>query len=110
MRERLAAARRFFRDELQKEAPQLRDAWFPYVIAFGLGRETDKWFRAFGGASVAAGTAMAMHDTSGGGSLGSRSGGGWSGFGGGGVGTERGRRATRRSGRGSCPPEVDPWE
>lgn len=52
VRMRLAAARRFFRDELQKEQPQLRDAWFPYVIAFGLGREADKWFRAFGAAAV----------------------------------------------------------
>ena len=80
LRQRLFAARRFFRDELRKPQPALRDAWFPYVLAFGLGRHADKWFKAFGGAATARGIAS-------GGTIGTTSrtdAGGWTGFGGGG--------------------------
>lgn len=49
-RKRIAGARRFFIRELESGTPQLRDEWFPYVLAFGLGKHVDRWFRAFGGA------------------------------------------------------------
>jgi len=83
LRQRLMAARRYFVEELKTASPRLQDDWYPYLIAFGLGRSVDKWFRAFGGASAArastarvAGTASRMG--------GSSAGGGWTGFSGGG--------------------------
>lgn len=48
-RKRLASARRFFLEELRRPEPRLRDEWFPYLLAFGLGPSVDRWFRAFGG-------------------------------------------------------------
>lgn len=82
VRKRLWAMRDYFARELQQKQPRLSDAWFPYVIAFGLGREADKWFKAFGAAT----TSSAMSATAFGGSGGSSGSGGsgWSGFGGGG--------------------------
>lgn len=50
-RKRVAGARRFFMRELQQPQPALRDDWFPYILAFGLGPHVDQWFRAFGAAS-----------------------------------------------------------
>ena len=50
LRKRLAAAREYFRAELKKPRPQLRDSWFPYLLAFGLGPQIDRWFHAFGAA------------------------------------------------------------
>ena len=47
-RKRFAAARRWFERELRSPQPRLRDEWFPYVIAFGLGRNADRWFSRFG--------------------------------------------------------------
>ncbi|MEX0893116.1 MAG: hypothetical protein WEB88_13190 [Gemmatimonadota bacterium] len=88
-RRRLAAARAFFQAELEKPDPALEDAWYPYLLAFGLEDEVDGWFSAFGGTAAgvtattgtgAATTAMTAGSAS--------SGGGWSGggqlFGGGG--------------------------
>jgi uncharacterized membrane protein YgcG len=48
-RRNLAAARDYFRRQLKQPQPALQDAWFPYLIAFGLGSHMDRWFRAFGG-------------------------------------------------------------
>ncbi len=48
-RKELASAREWFRAELQKPAPALDDSWFPYLLAFGLGRHVEQWFTAFGG-------------------------------------------------------------
>jgi hypothetical protein len=75
----LAAARAWLRRELASAAPRLQDRWFPWLVAFGLTPEVDRWFRSFGG-SIAAGT-MAT-STSSFGSGGSVSGGGWTGGGG----------------------------
>lgn len=82
VRKRLWAVRDLFAHELHQPQPRLVDAWFPYVIAFGLGREADKWFKAFGAATAQS----AMSSRSFGGSSGASSdgGGSWSGFGGGG--------------------------
>jgi hypothetical protein len=90
LRRTLAAGREFFVRELRKEKPLLEDAWFPYLLAFGLGKHIDKWFRAFGaaddgrstGALVIAATSASNSGWSGGGPLF----GGGGGFGGGGAG------------------------
>ena len=81
-RRRLATARAYFASELERDQPRLKDAWFPYLIAFGLARHMDKWFRAFGGETTGIGDSMIISSGSRGGSI--HAGGGWSGFGGGG--------------------------
>ncbi|HEX6069950.1 MAG TPA: hypothetical protein VFZ18_09000, partial [Longimicrobiaceae bacterium] len=48
-RRRLVSAREFFERELERPDPRLRDGWFPYLLAFGLGSHVDRWFRSFGG-------------------------------------------------------------
>ena len=82
LRRRLAVARQYFIEELRRDTPRLQDSWFPYLIAFGLGKHMDKWFRAFGGETQPAIVHSGHSSGSGGGSSGS--GGGWTGFGGGG--------------------------
>ena len=82
-RKRLASAREHFRAELGRAEPHLQDAWYPYLLAFGLGRHVDRWFKAFGGDDVAsrhtgAAVGSAVGSSSSGGSN------GWSGFSGGG--------------------------
>ena len=84
-RRRLAAGRNYFIQQLRQPNPALDDAWFPYVLAFGLAKGADRWFRKFGGTTAAASRATVDSSrtgswSSGGSSAGS---GGWSGFGGG---------------------------
>lgn len=92
LRRTLAAGRAFFVRELAKEKPSLADAWYPYLLAFGLGKHIDKWFRAFGGAhdsvasTAASGMAIASAPSGGGWSGGGPQFGGGGGFGGGGAG------------------------
>ncbi|HVE69961.1 MAG TPA: hypothetical protein VNI54_01235 [Thermoanaerobaculia bacterium] len=50
-RRRIAGARKYFMEQLQKPDPELHDEWFPYVLAFGLAAQADHWFRAFGATS-----------------------------------------------------------
>ncbi|HVG08907.1 MAG TPA: DUF2207 domain-containing protein [Thermoanaerobaculia bacterium] len=75
----LGAGRRLLRRELKSAHPRLHDEWLPYLLAFGLGGEMDRWFRAFGGASRDGST---FTSTSTGGSFGSSGSSGWSGGGG----------------------------
>lgn len=82
-RRELAAAREYFKAELARREPRLRDEWFPYLIAFGLGPQMDRWFRAFGG-EVARTSSMSYAGVTAGGSSGGSGGGSWTGFGGGG--------------------------
>jgi hypothetical protein len=42
-RKMLAAGRAFFISELGKDHPALRDEWFPWILAFGLGNNVDEW-------------------------------------------------------------------
>lgn len=51
-RRKMAAARNYFITELQGEKPEIRDEWFPYLLAFGLGPNVDHWFHRFGITSV----------------------------------------------------------
>jgi uncharacterized membrane protein YgcG len=83
-RKQLAAAREYFRHELQQQHPRLLDEWFPWLIAFELGRSMDRWFAAFGPTGQAV---SRPSSTSFGSSPASTSASGtpsWSGFGGGG--------------------------
>ncbi|HEX6560141.1 MAG TPA: hypothetical protein VF021_11780, partial [Longimicrobiales bacterium] len=89
LRRSLAAARAYFAHQLAQQQPALEDAWFPYLLAFGLGKHIDKWFRAFGGTTsdMALVAASAMHAPSVGGWTGGGAVfGGGGGFAGGGAG------------------------
>ncbi len=52
LRKRLASVRRYFQQELDRPQPALRNEWFPYVIAFGLDKDAQDWFKAHGGQSA----------------------------------------------------------
>jgi hypothetical protein len=75
LRKKLAAARELFRRELESPKPRLQDAWFPYLLAFGLAQEADRWSAAFGANTT---TIHVPTPTAGG----SGSGAGWTGGGG----------------------------
>ena len=47
-RRQLLAARNYFVAQLGSPQPQLHDDWLPYLLAFGLGTNVDRWFRSFG--------------------------------------------------------------
>jgi hypothetical protein len=47
-RKRLTTAREFFKAQLAKPDPLLRDEWYPWILAFGLGRDADRWADHFG--------------------------------------------------------------
>ena len=47
-RKKLLAARKYFIAELRSPRPRLRDEWYPYFLAFGLGNHVDGWFGAHG--------------------------------------------------------------
>lgn len=54
-RKNLHAARNYFIAELRSPTPRLRDDWYPYLLAFGLGNHVDRWFSAFGSNAGGAG-------------------------------------------------------
>lgn len=84
LRKRLASARRFFRDELDRPQPALRDEWFPYVLAFGLDHDAQSWFKTHGGESASRSTTSSWSGSSSTSSGGGSSSGGSSGWTGGG--------------------------
>jgi hypothetical protein len=45
-RKKLTAARMFFESQLAQPHPALRDEWYPWVLAFGLGEQADAWSTA----------------------------------------------------------------
>lgn len=47
-RMRFESARRYFRSQLAMPNPRIHDDWFPYLMAFGLGSNCDRWFRVHG--------------------------------------------------------------
>lgn len=51
-RKMLASGREFVIAELAKDRPALRDEWFPWVLAFGLGKQMDDWSAQREGAST----------------------------------------------------------
>lgn len=79
-RRRLVSAREFFRRELESPEPRLRDAWFPYLLAFGLDEDVSRWFEIHarqdrGSTLSTAALAGAAHPSS------TSGGGGWTGGG-----------------------------
>lgn len=42
-RKKLAAGRVYFKEELSKANPALRDEWYPWIAAFGLTNEMSRW-------------------------------------------------------------------
>ena len=78
-RKTLVAARRFFAGELATAHPRLEDAWFPYLVAFGLARGVEKWFRAYGSGTAPAARSGGAVTSSG---AASEPSGGWTGGGG----------------------------
>jgi uncharacterized membrane protein YgcG len=55
-RRRLTAARLWVKRQLATPRPDLDDAWFPYVVAFGLDKAVQGWFQSFGGPSSRSGS------------------------------------------------------
>ncbi len=72
-RRKLASARRFFEEELEKPAPALHDDWYPYIVAFGLDRRAARWLGRFGGAAAEAGGTTGRSDSTSGSSSSSSS-------------------------------------
>jgi uncharacterized membrane protein YgcG len=81
-RKKLASARAWFINQLRQKSPQLEDSWYPYLLAFGLGSNVDRWFSSFGSAATAASTFTAASSSSSTTSSGSSSASGWTGGGG----------------------------
>jgi uncharacterized membrane protein YgcG len=88
LRKRLTAAREYFAAQLQRPEPWLQDAWYPYLIAFGLDHEMDRWFQRHGpsggGFVPTSGSASGGSSSHGGSTAPTWSGGGGA-FGGGGA-------------------------
>jgi len=63
-RKALASARAYFDSELQKASPRLSDGWTPYLVALGLQKDMDRWFRAYGGESEASSGASVARSSS----------------------------------------------
>jgi uncharacterized membrane protein YgcG len=59
-RRNLTAARAYFAEQLSRTNPRLQDAWYPYLIAFGLDNQMDRWFGRFG-ADAQSATSTASH-------------------------------------------------
>ncbi len=57
-RAQLGAVRRYFVAQLSRPQPALDDAWFPYLIAFGLDRQVSRWFTRFAGTSSSVGASL----------------------------------------------------
>ena len=81
LKKKLVSARRYFAHELSKPEPRLDDRWFPYLLAFELGPDVDRWFRAHApaGSSSSAPTDHGSLSSGGSGGSGSRP---WTGGGG----------------------------
>jgi uncharacterized membrane protein YgcG len=90
-RRRIVTARRWFAAQLAQPHPKLDDAWFPYLLALGLGSGVDRWSKSFAGAAAATSGSSRSFGSSSSTSSGS-SGGGWTGGGGsfGGAGASAG--------------------
>ena len=84
-RRQLASARRYLRSQLRSPEPQLKASWFPYLLAFGLGSNVDRWFRRFDPAGRAAGVRSSASSSFGSSSTSSSWTGGGGAFGGAGA-------------------------
>jgi len=50
LRRNLIAIRNYFKQELKKPYPNLKDEWHPYLLALGLADQMDSWFTVHGAA------------------------------------------------------------
>lgn len=82
LRQRLLAARNYFKKQLRSSQPQLQDDWLPYLLAFGLGSNVDRWFRSFGGRDTSNAFGSTYSSSSSSSSAASSSSPGWTGGGG----------------------------
>lgn len=80
-RKTLTAGREFFSSELRRPQPRLRDEWYPWVLAFGLGKQSDAWSTQRASTTVPDRTRFEPEHSSGYRPSPSRD--GWTGFGGG---------------------------
>jgi uncharacterized membrane protein YgcG len=83
IRQRFVRAREHLKAQLARPEPDLDDAWFPYLLAFGLSKAMGRWSDEFGGevspdAGYVGSTAFTGSGSSGGGGFSS---GGWTGGG-----------------------------
>ena len=81
-RRELTRARDWLEAELKRPKPDLDDRWFPYLLAFGLAPNVDKWFQRFGGTATTTGWSPSTSGGSIGGGSWSGGGSSWSGGGG----------------------------
>ena len=81
-RKTLVAAREFFARELTSPHPRLEDAWFPYIVAFGLAGGVEKWFHSYGGQQAVAARTSGAASSSRSPSSSESPAGGWTGGGG----------------------------
>lgn len=79
-RRRLVSGREYFKRELESPEPKLQDAWFPFLLAFGLDEDVSRWFEVHRQTDRTSGMTAATIAAAGQGSAGS-SGGGWTGGG-----------------------------
>jgi len=79
-RKRLARGRSFFLKELEQSKPDLSDGWYPWLLAFGLGKQVDVWSTRH--ASTRTSSSTSNHSTSTSSSSSSSTPPGWSGGGG----------------------------
>jgi uncharacterized membrane protein YgcG len=82
VRRQLGSARLYFEQELRSEQPRLKDEWFPYLLAFGLGPKIDRWFKSFGGTTPSTARAATAGSIVSHGGVSSRNGSSWTGGGG----------------------------
>ncbi len=82
LRWQLQQARDYLENELRQPAPRLEDAWYPYLLAFGLAEAADAWQVSFGEGRTGRAETSSWGDDLSGDAGGGRSGGGWSGGGG----------------------------
>jgi uncharacterized membrane protein YgcG len=78
-RKKVISARRYLLAQLRSAEPRLRDEWFPYLLALGLGENVESWFRSHGAPAGTAGTSPSSTSSSAGSSTSSS---GWTGGGG----------------------------
>jgi hypothetical protein len=88
IRKNLTAARQFFSAELELAQPALRDEWYPWILAFGLGKQVDAWSATRAPATIVdrAELGHESEPSSGSASPSPSSSENWTGFGGGGSG------------------------
>ncbi len=64
LRQRLTAAREYLQKQLRQKNPAIKDEWFPYLLAFGLGPNVDKWTKQFSDRSGLSATGSTFHSSS----------------------------------------------